>query len=157
VVADPRQQGQPAFVETPDRLDRHDVLAGPGDAGQLRRRPDVDRQGIVGDRRTIAAQYFAGLAVDADDLVAVISRPGKLGQPAQVDMHVGETVMAGDIARQHARIRRVGIGADDRQTHAGQGLHGEHVQHADVAVAAADQHDISQHRAGSGFHLSGFQ
>ena len=157
MAADPCQQGQPAFVETPDRLDRHDVFACPGDAGQLRRRADVDRQGIVGYRRSIAAQHLACRPVDADNLVAVIARPGKLGQPAQVDMDVGKTVMAGDVARQHARIRRVGIGADHRQAHAGQRLHGKHVQHADVAMAAADQHDVSQHGAGSGFHLSSFQ
>ena len=33
----------------------------------------------------------------------------------------------------------------------------ESLTSADVAVATADQHDISQYRAGSGFHLSGFQ
>ena len=51
----------------------------------------------------------------------------------------------------------IGVGADHRQPRARQGVHGEPAQHADVAVAAADQYDISQHRACSDFHLSGFQ
>ena len=122
----------------------------PGDLVEPRRRTDVDRQRVVGHRRPVAAEHLARRAVDADHLVAVVARTGEFGQAAQVDVHVVEAVVSGDVAGQHARVRRVGIGADHRQAHAGQRLHGEHVQHADVAVAAADQDDVSEHRGGRG-------
>ena len=36
-------------------------------------------------------------------------------------------------------------------------LRGEHVKHADMALSAADQHDISRHRGCCCLHVLGFQ
>jgi len=53
-------------------------------------------------------------------------------------------VMPRDIARQHAGVRRMRIAADHGQADAGQGMHAEAPEHADMAVSAADQHDVPQ-------------
>jgi hypothetical protein len=148
------EQCQPAFVEAADRLHRHRVFGGARHLAELRCRADVDRDGVVADRRVVAAEHLAFGAVDADDLVAVIARAGEFGQAAQVDMHLVEAVMAGDVAGQHAGVGRVGIGADQGQADAGQRAHGEHAQHHHMAVAAADQDDVAQYGAG-GLHQRG--
>ena len=59
LLANTLEQGQPAFIEAPDRLNRHGIFAGPGHLSQLRRRTDIDREGIVRDRRAMAAQHPA--------------------------------------------------------------------------------------------------
>ena len=68
--------------------------------------------------------------------------PGEPGQGTQVDMALVEVVMAGDEARQHAGIGRVRVAADQGEAHAGDRFHAEPFQHRDVAVAAADEHEI---------------
>ena len=70
---------------------------------------------------------------------------GKRAQATQVDVYLVKAVVARNVARQHARIRGVNVCADQGDTHARLGLHGEHAQHAHMAVAAADQHQIAQH------------
>ena len=145
VIAHPFQQRQPALVELADRLHRHGMRVGTRHMAQLGRRADVDRQRIVGDRRSRAAEHLARVAVDADHFVAVVTRAGKLGQTTHVDMHVVKAVMPGDVARQHAGIWRVGIGADQGQARARQRVHRPHVQDHDMAVAAANQDDVAQY------------
>ncbi len=152
VAAHPLQQRQPALVELVDGFDRHRVFGGARHLLHLRRRADVDRQAVVGHGRPVAAQHLAGRAVDADHFVAVQPRTGKRAKPTQIDVHVVVAVMARDVAGQHARIGRVGVGADDGQAHAGQWRHAEAPQHPHMAVAAADQDDVAQYRLFRGLH-----
>src|SRR5207248_614884 len=79
-----------------------------------RGRTDVERNEVVADRRMAAAQDVALLAVEADRLVMDQPRPGEARQPPQIDMAFIEAVMPGDIARQHARVRRLDITGDQR-------------------------------------------
>ena len=59
-------------------------------------------------------------------------------------MHLVVAVVAGNVARQHARIRGVRIAADHRQSHPGNGPHAEALEHHHMAVPAADEDDIAQ-------------
>jgi hypothetical protein len=145
VPANALQQGQPALVETPDRLDRNGVLGRTFDLTHRRHRADVDRQAVVSDRRAMRAEHLALLPIEADHLLTKIACAGKLGQAAQIDVHFVVSVVPGDVARQHSRIGGVGIGADHRQANAGQRSHGKTPEHHDVAVPAADEDDISEH------------
>ena len=146
MLAHALEQRQPAIIETVNGLDRHRVLGRTGHHLDLRRRADVDRQPIVGHRRARFAQHALAVAVDADGFIAKKARAGELGQATQIDMHLVVSVMAGDVAGQHARIRRVRVAADQRQAHARNRLHAEALEHADVTVATADQNDIPQDR-----------
>ena len=67
---------------------------------------------------------------------------GKTRQRPQIDMNVVVIVMAGNKARQHARIRRMDIAADEREANAGQRLHAELFENRNVAVTAADQDQV---------------
>ncbi len=49
----------------------------------------------------------------------------------------------------------LGVAADDRQPHAGHGLHAEAPEHADVAVTAADQDDVTEDGLIRGLHYDG--
>ncbi len=140
------QQGQPALVEAPDRLHRNGVFGGAFDAVHRRHRADVDRQAVVGHRRAMATEHLALCAVEANHLVAEVAGAGEPGQATQVDVHLVVAVMAGDVARQHSRIRGVGVGADHRQADAGLRPHGKAPEHHDVAVSAADEDDIAEDR-----------
>ena len=112
-------------------------------------RANVDRELVVGHRWPVAAQHFAHAtrgAVDAGDFVAKKARPGKLREAAQIDMHLVVAVVAGDVTRQHARVGRMRIAANDGETHARHRLHAETFDDTDVAMAAADKHDVAQDR-----------
>jgi hypothetical protein len=91
-------------------------------------------------RCPIAPQHGLRLPVDANHLVMAERGASKRCQPLQVDMHVGMAVVAGHIAGQHARVRRVRVGADQRQPRIRQRLQAPTAQHADVAVTTADKH-----------------
>jgi hypothetical protein len=147
MAAHPLQQRQPARVELADRLHRHGMDVGARHMAEPGRRTDVDRQYIVGHRRTRAADHLARRAVDADHFVAVIARACKFSQPPHIDVHVVACVMTGDVAGQHAGVGSVGIGTDQRQACAGQRVHRPHAQRDHMAVAAADQYDVPQHGA----------
>ncbi len=146
VVAHALDQRAPVGVEAVDRLDGHDVVGGTAHPVHLRRGADIDREAVVGDRRAIAAQHLARLAVDTDGLVVEVARARKGGEPAQVDVDVVVVVMAGDVAGQHPGVGGVRVAADQGEPDAGDGLHAEALEHADVAVAPADEHDIPEDR-----------
>ena len=93
----------------------------------------------------MAANDLLVLPVDADHFVAVQAGACDGGQSAQVDVHFVKAVVPGHIAGQHARIRCIGVGADDGDAQARFGLHGEHAQHTHMAVATAHQHQVAQH------------
>ena len=95
----------------------------------------------------MGAAQDAGLgAVDADRLVADQPRAGEARQPAEVDMALVEIVVAGDPARQHARIRGLDIAGDQRHPHARHRPHAKALQHMDMGMAAADEHQILSNR-----------
>ena len=81
VLAHALEQQLPALVEIVDRFHRHGVLGRAGHIAHLRRGADVDRQGVVGHRRAIAAEHFACVAVQAQRFVAKQTRTGEPRQP----------------------------------------------------------------------------
>ena len=146
------EQREPAVVELLDGLHGDRVRRGPRDALHLRRGADVDGAHVVGHRRTVPAQHEPPRPVEARDLVAEEAGPGEHRQPRQVDVHVVEAVVPGDVARQHSGVRRVGRRADHGEAHAWLGPHAEAPQHAHVAVPAADEHDVPEDGARSAAH-----
>ena len=149
---DPFDKLLPAGYESVDRLDRHHPAFGPADVAHSRGGADIDRQHVVGDRRTAAAQHRLVDQVEADGLVVIEARAGEPGQRFEVDMGVVEPVMAGHQPRQHAGIRRVHVAANECQPDPGQRLHAEPLEHGDMAVAASDQDQILDHRRVVFFH-----
>ena len=140
------QQRQPALVEQMNRLDCHGMVGCAGHLAHLRCRANVDRQPVIRHRRAVAADDFACRPVQTDHLVAEKTGTSKSGQRIQVNVHVVVAVVARDVTGQHARVGRVGVTADHRQAHAGDGVHAKTSQHPHMAVAAADQHDVAQDR-----------
>ncbi len=140
------QQGFPARREMGDRLDRDRVLDGAGNIICTRGRADVERQQIVADRRMRPAQHMAVAALDADRLVMDQPGTGKPRQPAEIDMTLVKSVMAGDPARQHPRIGRLDITGNEGHTHPRHRPHGKTFQHMDMGVATADEHEILSDR-----------
>ena len=57
-------------------------------------------------------------------------------------MDIIEIVMAGNKPWQHARVRGVGVAADQRQTHSRHGPHAELSKYRDMTVPAADEHEV---------------
>ena len=85
----------------------------PGTSSAPRRRADVDRQQVPADRRMGAAQCTARPARSRPIASSRISRaPAKRASRPRSIWHSSKVVMAGDIARQHARIGRLDIAAD---------------------------------------------
>ena len=146
VPAYPLQQREPALVELEDRLHRHSMGTCAGHPVPLWCRADVDRQGVVGNGRTVAQHQPARRAVDAGCLGRYQSRAGKATQSRQVNVDLVERIVACDIAGQHARVRGVDIVAHQREPKAGHWPHAEVAQQHRVAVAAAYQHGIAQYR-----------
>ena len=74
---------------------------------------------------------------------ARISRaPDGGGQRGKVDVRLRVRVVAAQQAGQHAGIRRFWLAPDQRQAHAGFGLHGEAAQDLHMGVAGAKQDDV---------------
>ena len=65
---------------------------------------------------------------------------------SQVDVAFLEAVVAGDEARDHAGVGRLDIAADQRHPRVLQRPLAKLLEHMDVGMAAADQHQISHHR-----------
>ena len=133
---------RPLVDEQVDGLDRCGVLRRPGNVGHPRHRPDVEGQEVVGHRRPGPAQHPPAGEIDAHGLVLIQPRPGEPGQGLEVHVGVVEPVMAGDIARQHARIGGVDVARDQRQPDAGEGLHPEPFEDGHMAVPSPDQDQV---------------
>ena len=138
------QQREPTVIELANRLYRNRVFRRARHGLQLRRGTNIDRQLIVRHRRAISAEHFFASAINADHFVAIQTRAGKCCEATQINVHIVVVVMSRHVARQHAGIRRVHVGANHGEAHAGNRLHAKAFEHADVAVATADQHDVSQ-------------
>ena len=119
----------------------------------LRNTDDVrEAEGGIGHRER---DFRVVLAQRKDARLAQEARTGKCGKAAQVDVHIVERVMPGDVSGQHPRVRCVRVGADQRQAYARLGPHAKAAQHAHMAVAATHEDDISGDR-GHGL-LHGFE
>ena len=90
--------------------------------------------------------------VQINHLVLIEPRIGKARQRAGVDMGFVELIQSGDKPREHARIGRVHLAADQCEPDAGDRIHAEHAQHRDVRMAGADQHDILDDRLSHALH-----
>ena len=142
----------PAGDEVADRLDRHHRVSGARHAVHARRRPDVDREHVVGHRRPGAADDLALDRIEPDGLVVVETRVRKARQRTKIDVDVVVAVVSGDVAGEHPRVRRLHVAADEGDPHAGHRFHPETLEHDDVAVPAAGEHQILDNRSGVGFH-----
>jgi predicted GNAT family N-acyltransferase len=69
-------------------------------------------------------------------------------------MYFIKAIMPCHIAGQHAGIGRVQISADQRESHAGDGIHAETLEHADMAVATANKNNIAKDGLVGGLHES---
>ena len=116
----------PPSDECTDRLDGNGVVGRAWDA-ERRRDPDVDRQHVVGDRGTVAAQDPTSSEIEPGDAVVKQSCTREPGQRPEVDMCIVETVVPGDQAGQHAGIGRVDVAGDNRDPNA------QHRAHAEAA------------------------
>ena len=109
-----------AAQESIDRFDRDGVLARARHAGRVRRRADIERQEIVTDGRSRAADHAAPVKIEIDHLVLIKPHPREPGERTGIDMRVIESVVTGDqsgqvVGGRHWRLAaRVdcGVGAD---------------------------------------------
>ena len=138
--ADALEQRLPAGDELADWLDRNDPV-GPS-AGEPGRRADVDAQIVERHRRTPLAQDALPFQVEADAAGAVEPRAGERRQRTEVDVGLVEPVEPGDETRQHARVRGVDVPRDQGEADARDRLHAERPQHGQMAVPAAEQHQV---------------
>ena len=77
---------------------------------------------------------------------------GKPAQWAEINVRLVVIVVSGDEARQHARIGRMRLPADYGQTHAWHWAHTKTLEHCDVAMPAADEHQILDDRVKTVLH-----
>ena len=94
---------------------------------------------------------FAAVQVQSGDRVVNEPRLTEYRELAQVDMGLVKGVVPCDEARQHARIGRMNVAAYQRQLHARHGPHAEHPQDRDMAVPAANEHQVLDY--GRGFRV----
>ena len=138
-------QLRPEIEELRHRFHRNAMPFGARDGRQHRRRAGVDGQHIEGLIRRMAATRDARGKIDCTDAGANARDAGLRADGIKVDMAVGVAVMPGDITRQHARVRRVAIGTDQRHRDARLGGEAPAANHLDMAVTAADQQQAFGH------------
>ena len=138
------QQRQPALVERANRFDAYGMFVCPRRGGGLWRGAGVDGQQVVVQSRTATQHHLALRAVDAYHFGAHKTRSRKNAQAHQVQMNCVKVIVARHVARQHARVGGVCVGAHQGDSHAGNGPHGEGLEHTYMAVSAADQHQVAQ-------------
>ena len=121
-------------------------------AGQVRGDADVDGGKVIGQGRAAGEVDQPRLPVDAGGAVEDQAGLGEPGQTDQVDHQRFAPVMARDEAGQHPGIGRDGIGVDDGQPGAGQGVHRPHPQHQRMGMAAAEKDKVAD-RGRGGDHV----
>ena len=132
----------PAAQEGIDRLDRQYVLVGAGDIDDARVRTGIDGEHVKRHERPAATSDCLVRQVDPLDLGVIQTRARKQRQRTQVDMRLIEIVVSRDVTGQHARIRRVNVARNQGNAQTGDRLHAETLDHRQVAVTAADEHQI---------------
>ena len=115
----------PAINERVHWLGRQRVLPRAGDIAHQRPRPDVDGQDFVWDRWPVVAMHQLAIHIQRGHVAMKEPRIGKACQGPEIDMGLVKTVMTGNETRQHARIGRVDIAADQGQADARNGFHPE--------------------------------
>ena len=134
----------PGAEEPVDGLHPDRVLDRAGDAGGRRRSADVERDEIELERPAVGERHHPPARIDAGRQRFPEARTREAGHALEVDVHRRVVVVAGDESRQHPRVRRQPVRADEHQLDAGQRRAAEPAQHLDVRVAAADEDEALQ-------------
>ena len=133
--------------EPPDRPRRQRELARAWEVEARHRRADVERGGVVVERR---ATFELDAPLARDDAGRARHHDGSAGAPrerAHVDLEFLASVVPGDEARHHARIDRDRVVHDERHVRARERSHREVAQHLDVRVSSADENEFVRTRA----------
>ena len=144
----------PTLVELGDRLDADRMRQRPGHLPGLGRGAGVDGQEVVIERRAALQLHLALCTVDAADLGAHKARTSENAQAHQIQVHRVIVVVAGHVAGQHARVRRVCVGANQGDAQAWHRLHAKGLEHAHMAVPATDQDQVTKNRARARLHAA---
>ena len=139
----PCQKSLPAFGERPHRFCPNAVFGKPRQVWQPRGDANVDRGHVKGHVRATRHRDPPLCPVDPRCRTEDQPRPGKAGQPDQIDFQRGARIVAGDMARQHAGIGCGRLGIDQGQPHTGQRRHAPAAQHQRMGMTAADQHEVA--------------
>jgi len=116
------KQREPALVELADRLHRHAWASAPAHGRGRGVEPMLIDSAFVGHRRTGAADHPRA-ARSMPITSSGNSERRQIRQGAARSMCTSsQRVVPGNVARQHARSRGVGIGADQRQGAPGSGF-----------------------------------
>ena len=143
-------QGFPAVEEQVDRFYRHHRFGRARDKGGIGCRAGIDRDKVINHRRTVIAQHLLARHIEAGNRAVIEPCAGKTRQRAEINMRLVILIMTSDIARQHSRIGRMSIAANQGQANTRHRLHAKALEHRNMAVAAANQHQIF-YNGGIGF------
>ena len=136
----------PPLRQPIDGLDRGGVLSGAGYGAQVRRRTDVDRDQIVGDRRPRPASHAPFSTIETGRFLVDQTRAGETGERPQIDVALRARVVAGNEPGQHPGVRCLDVPRDEGDAQARHRSHAEAFQDMDVGVAAADEHQVFDDR-----------
>ena len=84
--------------------------------------------------------------IEPDDVLVIQSGSGKPRQRSQVNMHIVIRLVRGLKAWLRARVGRVHVSADHRQTHSGHGMHAKLLEYGDMTMSAANEDQIFHNR-----------
>jgi hypothetical protein len=140
-LTQPSRQCRPSIEQTIDRLDRHCVL-GCACHLEVRRRSDIERENVVGNRWPISEAHLSVDQVEADRLVEHGACARKARQRLKVDVRLVSRVMTCDQPGQHARVRRLHHARDQRHADTREWLHAKAFEDGHVAVTAPKEHQI---------------
>ena len=148
----PSHERVPSVHEVADRLDRHHRALGSGHVVRAGCGADVDGEHVIGHRRSVAAHHPAFDRIEPHGLVVIEARVRESGQGSQIDVDLVVRVVPRDVTREHSRVGRFHVAANERDPDPRHRLHSEALEHDDVAVPAADEHEILDDRGGGGIH-----
>ena len=103
----------------------------------------VEGQDVVTQWRAVFHDHPVAVEVQSRDFRGDQAGVGEAGEPRHVDVHLVAVVAAGDMSRQHPRVRRVDFAGDHREADARLWPHAEVPQHLHMAVPRADEHDVA--------------
>ena len=115
-----------------------------GDAGQIElahRRPDIEACQIEADRRAAGERELPLHGIEILRRREDHAGPCPPRERDDVDLELREPIVAGDEARDHARVDGDGSVEYDDEAHIRRRIHRPAPQHLHVRVATSDQHD----------------
>ena len=121
--------------------------------GPQPRGTDVHRESVIRDGRTVLQHDALIHRVDTHGLVVYEAMAGERAQWSQIHVTLVPRVMSRDVTREHPAVRRVDLLRDERDAHAGDLIHAEHLEHVHVAVTAANEDQVLHHRSNVAVHL----